>query len=296
MMQRFFHQWDTWWCRSCPPHALALFRIAFGCFLLVYAFTYGPHLTMIFSRDGLLLPLHSDWFLASPTPEQVWMLYGALLLGLILITAGLWMRFGIVLTLSLTGIFWNLSLHHFPTSYNRLFLFVLIVLLFSGADRTYSLAMKIRKGSFTAWEPISILPQRLLAVQITALFLGVGWQKVVLPSWQGSEILTYSMIGRWGTPPAFWLVRQHWPIEVWDVIVLLTKLFECTLPFGLWIRPLRVWFLAGMAAFLLSIATLLSIWWFVALIPACILFYDPEEIRTWAEHRSQEWLLLFQKN
>ena len=54
--------WDTFWIRRVPPHALACTRVAVGLYLLVYAGLYVPHLSMIFSNEGLVLPLYVDRF------------------------------------------------------------------------------------------------------------------------------------------------------------------------------------------------------------------------------------------
>ena len=183
-----------------------------------------------------------------------------------------------LIAILLCAYFWQLQLHLFPASYNRILFFCLLVLLPGGADRTFSLAMLRQHGSVFAWEPVSILPQRLLSLQITFTFLGVGWQKLWLPSWQTGEILPYSFISRWGTPLAFWFVRLPLTLRFYDHLLFVVKFFEFVVPFGLWIPKTRNAAVAGIAIFLILIASFLSIWWFLFIIPSCILFYPPESV------------------
>ena len=49
-------RWNHFWFRTGPPHLLAVFRIVFGGFLLVYFGMQIPNIAMLYSRDGLLLP------------------------------------------------------------------------------------------------------------------------------------------------------------------------------------------------------------------------------------------------
>lgn len=163
-------------------------------------------------------------------------------------------------------------------TFERLFVFVLLVLLFSGADRTLSLRMWLRKGSLFAWEPIHIFPQRLIALQLSATYLGVGWQKIVLPDWQHGEIIIHALTGRWATPLAFAIARLNLPLQFYDMVLFLLKSFEVLLPFGLWIRRYQWIFFFGGALFHITIATLISMWWFLIMVPAYITFLEPEAV------------------
>lgn len=283
-MKTFFVAWHTFWTRSIPPHSLAVLRIALGIFLIIYALTYAPHLTMVFSNRGFVLPLFAmyapGWlapFLHPPPPLVVIVLYSALLLSLLSFTAGYRMRLSGFLILLFALWFWQLSLHLFPASYNRIFLFLLIVFSCSGADRTFSVRMLRAHGKWSAWEPISILPLRLIALQISFTYAGVGLQKFWLPDWQTGEALYTSLIGIWGTPLAFWFVQQL-PQSIFPILEWCVKIFEAIIPFGLWIPRIRwVFFFLG-SCFHIAIALLLGIWWFLFLIPAYIVFLPPERV------------------
>jgi len=283
--------WDHFWFRRVPPHALALTRIAIGLFLLVYAGLYVPNLAMLFSNEGLVLPLYLDrypslaWLLSPPSPLVIYIIYALYLLSMVGITLGLWFRLSVITTLLGSLYIWQLQLHGFATSYNRILLFCLLVLLCSGAHRTFSLDQKRRSGSFWNWEPISILPQRLISLQITATFVGVSLQKFWLPHWKGGEILAYSYISRWGTPLARWYARLPLTLAHYDSIVWIVKILEPLCAVGIWIPRIRIPSIIFTSAFLILVGVMLSIWWFIFIIPAFVLFLKPEDVLFWCRIR-----------
>ena len=243
---------------------------------------------MLFSRGGLLLP-QFGW--QPPSFEVAYALYVALIVALLLFTIGFQMRIFGIIAAAINLYFWFLSLHTFGTSYDRLYIVLLLVLAFSGADKVYSLRMYFRHGSLLSYEHISILAQRLIAVQITATYLGVGWQKFVLPDWSqgGGEILAWGFMGLWASPLAWKIAQMHLPMWVYDGLVQIVMGFEFFLPIGLWIPKLRSWFFFGTAIFHLSIASLLSIPWFLILIPGNIVFLPPEQVHRWLKGRFGGW-------
>ncbi len=285
-MTTFFQRWDSWWMRPVPPHALAIFRIAFAAFLLVEAATYLPHVTMMFSSAGMAIPMRTGVpFLAPPAPWIAHVIAFAYCAALAFLMVGYRMRAALVALACFYLYYWQLSFYYFPSSYHRIFFFSFLVLLLGGADKTFSLRMKLERGSWSAWEPVSALPQRLLAAQLTATYAVVGVQKWWLPLWKGGDILYYSFIGRWGTPLARWLVHavpQPW---FYDALVLATKLLETSMPVGFWIPRVRWFFFASGLVFHTLIALLLGIWWFLVLPPAYVLFLEPETVHAFLRRR-----------
>ncbi|MEK7591550.1 MAG: hypothetical protein AAB489_05100 [Patescibacteria group bacterium] len=290
-------RWNRFFFRSAPPHALAVFRIGLGLFLLLVWGLRLPHVPMLYSSEGVVLPLMDATdvplflipFFSVPPAFPAWLLYGTLLTALVGLTVGLFARAAAFIAFLLTAYFWNLSLHIFGTSFDQLFLFTLFVLSFSPSDRGLSLLMKLKHGSFLAQEPVCVLPQRILALQITATYLGVGWQKLYLPDWQSGRILYQGFTGRWATPVALFAAR-HLPMWAYDALVELTVWFEFMIPFGLWIRRfgIRWWFFLSGTVFHTLIALFLGIWWFLILIPAYILFFEPEEVESWFERKTKK--------
>lgn len=247
--------WDEWWTREVSSKGLVFFRWWLGVFLAVYAGLYIPHLSLLFSSEGLVFPLYDQ---PLPTPRTVYILYAVLMISIVAFTVGKYFRTATVLILLLGLYFWQLQMHLFPASYNRILLLTMLVLLCSGADGRH--------------DRISILPQRLITLQITCTFLGVSLQKWWLPAWDGGEVLAYSLMSRWGTGIAFWYMQLGLPLVVSDVIVFLLKTLQPLTAIGLWIPRFRVFSSIFLIVFLLLVGGLMSIWWFVFLIPAFVLF------------------------
>ena len=286
------NQWNHWWFRKAPPHAIALLRIIFGAYLLFFFSLRLPHVPTLFSNAGLTLPndlIIPEFLLPLFTPPSPLVAYGIftiLLLALFSFTIGAATRTsaGIATLLYLYEL--NLFFHQGMTSYIRLFLFILVLFTFSDAGKAFSYEMWAKHRSWFAWEPGSVLVQRLIAIQITATYLGVGWQKIWLPDWQGGEVLYYSFQSMWATPAAWWFVRQEFPMWVYSFMVLIVTYFETALPFGLWIPKVRKWFMLGGILFHLTISLFLSaIWWFYAMIAAYITFFEPETVLVWLRRR-----------
>ena len=279
--------WDDFWLREVHPHGLAFTRICLGLFLLVYLGLYIPNITVMFSNEGLVLPLYLEKFpaleifLAPQSPLVAHIIYGVFMLALVGITLGAFFRISALISILMGLYIWQLQLHIFPTSYNRILFFTLLVILFSGAHKTWSFDQWRRTGSAYSWEKICILPQRLLTMQITATFLGVSIQKFWLPHWQGGEVLAYSFISRWGSFLAHWYVNLPFTIIHYDIVVWIVKITQPIAAVGMWIPRTRFWSWVYLSGFLLFVSTFLSIWWFVFIIPASILYWDQEDVFTW---------------
>lgn len=283
--------WNHFWFRSCPPHSLAVLRIAFGIFLLLYWGIQIFQVPLRYSDQGILMPLvsssHVLGLIFTPPPAVIaYIIFLFFLFLLVSFTIGYKTNAANWLIVLLYIYYWILTLFHFGTSFDRLFMFSLLVFAFSGSGKTYSLDMKLNKGSWTAWEPISILPIRLLAVQVTATYFGVGAQKIVLDVWQSGEVFIWGFIGRWATPPAYWIARWNLPIIVYDVITKILKFWEVSMPFMLWNKKTRWFAVITGAMFHIGISILLSIWWFLPMIAMYILFIKPEEVRDWCEKKT----------
>lgn len=283
MERTISRRWNHWWFRQVPPHALALFRITFGLFLLLYWGRYAPHVPLLMGDAGIAFPLFLDRFplLQTPSVPVAWGLYTLLLLAFLLIALGAWMRIAAGSALLLLAYIWVTSMHPHWLTMEHLTMVCLVLLSVSGADHALSLRMWRRHGSPLAWEHVSILPQRCIALQITATYLGVGWQKAWLPDWQSGEILAYSLVSVWGTVPAFTIAQANFPLWIYDLLVLQVKYVEFLLPFGLWTPRVRWFFMAWGLLFHGLIAIFLRIWWFLVLVPSYILFFEPEEVFRW---------------
>ncbi len=272
---------------------MAILRMLFGGYLLFFFLLKLPHVPTLFSNEGLTLPndLVIPEFLLPlftlPSPLLAYCIFAILLLSLFTFMIGAATRTSATIASLLYLYYLYLQLHQGMTSYVRLFLFILILFTFSDAGKAFSYEMWRKHRSFLAWEPGGVLVQRLIAIQITATYLGVGWQKVWLPDWQGGEVLYYSFQSMWATPLAWWFVRQEFPMWVYSFMVLIVTYFETALPFGLWIPKLRKWFMLGGILFHLTVSLFLAaIWWFYAMIAAYITFFEPENVYSFL----QKWI------
>ncbi len=282
-MHAFGAGWDRFWFQTGPPHLISVFRIAFGAFLLFYWGLRIPHVAMMYSRETILQPLiePTTLFATLFAPPPAWaaqIIFAVFFSALVLFTLGARTRVAAIITLLLYWYYWQLSIFQFGTSFDKIFMFVLLVLCCSDCGNTFSVDARLGKGSWTAWTPVSILPQRIIAVQIAATYFGVGWQKLVLPAWQSGEVLAWGFTGRWATPAAWWVARLNLPMWVWDWQVHVVKLFEALIPFALWHRRLRWVAFASGALFHTGVTVFLAIWWFMVLIPAYIVYFSPEEV------------------
>ncbi len=282
-----------WFTRSGPPHLLAILRIAYGLYLLLYFIVSLPHVSMLYSNAGLVIPYDLSLFfpdfptltsfinslIVPPSPEIAWILYGILIATLVFFTIGMATRTSATIAFLLYLYYTLLSFHHYSTSYNRLFLFLLFLFTFSGAGKTFSFEMRRKYGSWKAWQPISVFTQRIIAIQIFATYAGVTWQKIWLPAWQGGEILYYSFQGMWATPLAFFVARLPIPMIVYDGLVFFVKILEVAFPIGFWIKKLRPLAIAAGIFFHVSVTIFLAaIWWFYAMIACYICYFEPEEV------------------
>jgi hypothetical protein len=290
MIAAFCRNWERFFHRQVPPHLFALVRIVFGMFLLLYWFTLWSS-AQLHSTDGVLLPRFgitspSLHFLFHPDAFCMRIFFACMFALLLSFTMGFAVQLSSALLL-LSFIYFNLvSQRWFAASFYRLFEFTCVVFLLPGADKTFSVRMIREAGSFFAWEPISILPQRLLALQVSFTYFGVGWQKLILPQWNSGRILWQGFTGRWGTAFAFWLARIL-PAWMFDWMIHGTKLLELLIPFGLWSKRFRGWFFVGGFLFHTLITFTLGIWWFQFLIPLYIVFFTPEEVYEFLQKHSR---------
>lgn len=289
MTSSFLTGYDRFFHRQVPPHALAFVRIALGLFVMLYWLTEWSQ-ARLFSVDGALNPAQIwtgpvSFALLHP---QVWFVhcfFALTFLFLIFFTSGFLTRTSALFILGAFAYFNLLSQWQFAASFYRLFCFSFAVFLIPGGDRTFSVAMRLKHGSFFAWEPVSIFSQRLLSLQVTATYFCVSWQKLFIPNWKSGEILLEGFTGRWGTPAGFFLA-QTLPQGVVDFMLRGSVVLECLMPFGLWIRKMQPLFFVFGFLFHTMITVTMGIWWFQFLVPVYIVFLDSDEVFEYFRSRS----------
>ncbi|TSC60806.1 MAG: HTTM domain protein [Candidatus Peregrinibacteria bacterium Greene0416_62] len=280
MTKNLSKAWHRFFLEPIAPHSLAVMRIALGGTLIALWLRYLPHVDVFFSNQGLALPYWEPQagslsiLLTHPAFGIALMLYGLLLIASIGILLGWHFRFCSALAALMLVYFGLLSFHNFLASWGRLLFFTLMILGMSGADKTYSLRMRRKKESWSAWEAVPAWPQRIIAIQITMTYLGVGLQKAYLPDWQSGEILAFAFVNGWSTPLAHSIAQWNLPMVFYDSAVITVKVLHGLLPIGLWIPRYQRWcFLAG-AMFHIGVTLIMGMWWFLLLIPLYAAFVD----------------------
>jgi hypothetical protein len=285
-LQHFFYQ-------TVHPHTFAVLRIGFALFLMLYWYTQWREVARLTPAGGIYLPAVVDYpawleVLIQPSIAVAHTFFVLTFVALLFLLLGFYTRTAAILLLLLSAYYhiWNQWM--FATSYYRLFQFTLAVMLLPGADRAFSLTMCRRHGSLWAWEPMTVLPIRFLGMQLTATYLGVGWQKLILPGWTDGEILRRSFTSRWGTAFGFWLVRNL-PSVLLDWMMRITLVIELAMPFALWMPRLRVFAFLGGFVFHTMVTLTMSIWWFQIMVPMYLVFLDPADVfarlRAWSGNR-----------
>jgi hypothetical protein len=291
--------WNRFWFEPQPPHAQALFRVMFGVFLLIYWLLRAPHVSFLFTTDGLYIPLFDPpagglaavhrpgdligWLTAPVSPWIAWWLYAALIASLVLFTLGWWTRAAAIAQLLLYAYFHHVQLYTLNASFDRLLLQVSLLMCASRCDEVISLrAWRRRRAGLPVGRPVPAWPARLIALQMTAVYLGTGVNKLVSPAWHGGEILYYNFIGYWGSDLAFWIARAVPWMIVYDVLVYATIAFEVSAPIGLYVRRLQPWYFVFGLGFHTMIAVTLQIWQFLAMPAGYVLYLDPARVqRAW---------------
>jgi len=288
IMHSLWQQWKRFWMREGPPHLIATVRIVCGLYLLLYFLTSLPHIPLLYSDAGIAIPnlygmpvfIHP--LLQLPSPSGAWVIYGFVISAIISFTIGYHTRISTILCILGLAYYYEISFHNAPATYHRLFFFLLVTFLFIDAGATYSLDVKRRFGSWLHAVPIPVITQRLIAVQLSATYLGATVQKLWLPDWQDPTMFFYSFQDMWSTPVAWWFIQLSPPFWVYSLMLFIVKLLELWIPVGLWIPKLRLYAIASGIFFHLIVSLFLSaIWWFWIMPLAYIVFFESEEVEKW---------------
>jgi hypothetical protein len=288
--------WEDFWHPRGPPQALGLFRVWLGLYWLVRLLPLVPHVTLVFSGDGMYFPyvdfpengIHSfrdflGWLTPPMPPAMAWVLFLAMLASLVLWTAGWWTKAALGVFNASFVYHYLLCFHMQNTSYDRTLFIILLILSFGPCDRAFSLDARL--GRKDGASPAPLWTQRLICVQIALLYLGTGLAKLSSSTWTTGGVLYKAMQGNWATPASFWLIRQDLSPGWYDLGVVLTKLFEIYAAVFIFLPRFRPWVFAGGLFFHLSIAVLLGIWQFLFIPLTYVLFVEPQTVATFFDER-----------
>ena len=233
--------WNRFWFGPASARAYAAHRVLLGVFLLWYFGGFWPHVELLFSRDGIYLPVLLPDF--APPPAVAWGVYLLTLAACALLVAGWRTVYVAPAVFVLFTYHYLLSIAGRDTSYDRL---IVLMLLFG----SFAPAARGRKH-------VSGFAARLLCFQVAALYFGSGLWKLVNPRWHDGKLLEMVLIGPWGTDAGRWVVNLGWSGGVysllgWSVIVL-----ELALGPALYMRRLRI------PAMVIGLGFHISVWVFL---------------------------------
>jgi hypothetical protein len=259
------------WREEIPPHGLAAFRILFGIFLAAYFLSWMPHVTLLFSREGVYLPVGVPDI--APPPGIAWLIYAASLGAIALFTAGYRTALLAPVVLAAFLYHWCLNLAVKDTAYDRLIIILLLLSSFARLDGAWALGRPSRGLPVPAW------PAVLLRLQLALLYFGAGLWKLLSPAWHRGEMMEMTLAGPWGTPAAAWLVGLGWPGALYTLLAFGVIAFELALGFALYVRPTRKLAMALGILFHASVGLLLGIPEFLVCTAVYALFLDPREVQ-----------------
>lgn len=296
------------WLAPRPPHALAVFRILFGAYLLWYWLHRIGYVELLLSRNGMAFPYFDarsaddgGWqglvtvITQPPTLATAWLLYILAVISAMGIATGIWTRVAVVVHWLVFAFSFLIQAYIVDTSYDRLILILLSLLAMGRSDAVYSVAAwrQARCGHPTV-SLIPYWPARLIAAQIAIMYFGSGVLKILAPAWNQGEMLLYTLLGNWGNDIVAPLVGQI-DIGLWDLAVLLTMLGEVYAPVFLYHRRLqKPAFVVG-TVFHVAIGALLNIWPFMFMPLTYVLFIDPDDFSNWCEQKLASMAFLLRR-
>lgn len=272
------------WMAPTTGHSAALFRISYGLLSVWTSLFLFPNYERYYSDEGMF-----PWRFAKDFPEQVISVIALaptsdtflLFLVWVLLIASITMTLGIGARLSAIVIFIiHLALQHRnPYTVNagdRLFLILALLGSFLPLTRQWSVDawLHARRGD-AEWSQMttSVWAQRLIALQMSYVYLYAFGAKVLSPVWRDGTAL-YGILA--STRLAEWPVEIHFAplvaVMTWGSVLL-----ELSLPLLAWTKKYRAIILTVGVAFHLGIEVALRIPMFGAIMIIGYVSYLPDE-------------------
>ena len=272
MMRRLSERWNEFFFAPTAPEPMAAFRILFGIYLCWYFVVLAPHVTLLFSNEGVYVPyLVPDY---APGPAVAWVLYAMTLMLCVCFTLGYrsaWVT-PLLLGAYLYHYFLQLAIKH--SSFERLMIIYLAVLCLSEANRVWALDARGRSAL-----NVAVWPERVLRFQTSIFYFGSGLWKLTNRSWRTGKLLWATFQGMWATPLGLWLAGQDLSETFWNVLTWSVIISEMLLGVAFTFR--RSWPLAILVAtsfHLLNVVVLYVPEFLVSIAPLA-LFVQPQTLR-----------------
>ena len=285
-MTRLTARWDRFWFEPQPTSTLALFRIAFGLLVLVWALALLPDLLTFFGRDGIV-PRSPDfdalerpwsWGLlnGSPSDTAVIAVYVALVLAALCVVAGFRTRLGAAIVFLAVLALERRNPYVFNAG-DTLIRLMALYLLLSPAGASLSVD-RLRRARERFWEFPARAPWalRLIQIQLSVIYLATVWEKLQGETWKDGTAVSYALrtddIQRIALPHA--LVDSPLVSGVLTYGTLATELAVGVLIWSRRARPFVI--VPGILLHLFIDATLTAGLFSAAMLTAYIAFVPPE--------------------
>jgi len=241
---KYFHKflsylaecWMGFWFGEMSAYPMALFRLLFGCYLLVYFLGGLNHISLFYSNIGVYCPvLIPD---VAPSPAAAVILYSITVVLILALIVGYRLR--VVAPLVLIFYFYHFCLNIWvrACSFDRLILMALFILCLAPSDQVLSVTTRKRQ---TVGEPkVSAWPAKLLALHICLFYLSTGLYKLLSPDWHTGEILKGVMSSIFSSNLAFAVVSLKLPSFLFDLMAVSVISFELLCPIGFLIRDVNI--------------------------------------------------------
>ncbi len=228
--------WTGFWFAEMSAYPMALFRLLFGCYLLIYFLGGLNYISLFYSNLGVYCPMFIPD--VAPSPAVAFILYCTTVLLILALIAGYRVRIVAPLLLIFYLYHFCLNIWVRACSYDRLIAMALIILCLAPSDQVLSVTAGKRQ---TVIDPaVSAWPARLLALHICLFYLSTGLYKMLSPDWHTGEILKGVMTSEFSSDLAFAVVGLKLPSFLFDIMAVSVISFELLCPFGFLIRDISI--------------------------------------------------------
>ncbi len=267
-------RWEEFWFPPRAPHRVAGFRILLGLSLVGYFGAMAPHVTLLFSSNGVYVPfLVPDY---APAPAVARILFGITMSLALAVAVGFRVR--ITVPLLLAGFLYHyfLGMAVSYTTFDRLIVIYLLVLTFAESGRVWA----VNSVESSAAHPACGWGERVLTMQAFMLYFGSGLWKAANPLWHDGRLFESLHQSMWATPVAFWIAGldlgpQFWTLLAWTVIA-----FELLVGLGFLFRRSQWWAMLAAASFHLGNAAILAIPEFLVCVSIAPIFASDRLLQT----------------
>jgi hypothetical protein len=256
-------------------HRIAAFRILFALYMIGYLAAMLPHVTVLFSDQGVYVPyLLPD---LAPPPAIAWLLFVAMIAATLSLLVGFHSNLSAACLLLLFAHHYFLQLAIKQSSFDRLIAIYMLVLCF--ADAGYVWSVDARRGK--PGRPPTVWAERLVAFQSIVLYFGAGLWKLANPRWHGGAMMWFTLQGMFATPVAFSLVQLGLPESFWTALTAGIIAAEMLLGVALLVPRARPWAIVAGTLFHVGNCVILDIPEFLISLAPYAVFIEASTLQRW---------------